>query len=445
MNSKSIDDAVISRITPSSLGAYAVAQGWKVLEQHGNRGTIFVLDSNTPSITVPGSADFAEYTQFLRDIIEVFTIAEDRDELSVIRDLTLADMDQVRVRVIDSDEAGSIPIEAGVTLIHQSRNMLWAAARSVWDPKPVFRGRTSKRVTNYIKRVRLGQTEQGSFVARLLSPVHDPNASRHREINPFARRVTDRLVTGLQATRESLSIADGHYGVGWFEDGVQHGMSANLCDAVESILRSSGGTGLDISVSWSITRPVDEGQVSVSFDASDLPSLEYASRVLKGIFSTSSLSGIETTPAIAAPAREAASIRGEQHIGYGGFVGVPDLSSAAYGAAESGVSLRIELTKNEREWLDEYSRRLRERFPGLIEDIYVYTLDEDDPSPELQALILIRSGGRVTEREVSMLGHMIDMSGYFVAPLIKVFTMEEWTYRERINDPIYGMVVRAKA
>ena len=111
----------------------------------------------------------------------------------------------------------------------------------------------------------------------------------------------------------------------------------------------------------------------------------------------------------------------------------------------SGASLGSVLTQDERGWLDEYARQLREHFPGLIENIFVYTLDEDDPSPELQTLILIRSGERETEKEVSRLGHMIDMAGFFVAPLIKVFTVDEWAYRQRIGDPIYGMVVRASA
>ena len=100
------------------------------------------------------------------------------------------------------------------------------------------------------------------------------------------------------------------------------------------------------------------------------------------------------------------------------------------------------LTTNERDWLDEYARQLRERFPDLIEDIFVYTWDEYEHDPEFRMLVLIRSEERATEREVSTLGHTIDMSGFFVAPLIHVINTKEWAYRKRIGDPTYRMVER---
>ena len=351
----------------------------------------------------------------------------------------------MRIRVLESDGAGSIPIEAGVTLFHQSRNMLWAAARSVWDPKPVFRGRTSTRVTNYIRSVRLGQTEQGSFVANLLSPVPNPIGTRFHDVDPFARRATHRLVSGLQATSESLSIVDGRYADSWLEDAVQEGVSANLSNAVARILKSANGTGLNISVRWALTRPVDEDKASVSFDASDAPLLEHATQVLKRLSDMNSSSDFSTTPSVAAPPRRSTNYLGEQLVGHDTSLSAPPQSAPAYWTSMSGASLGSVLTQDERGWLDEYARQLREHFPGLIENIFVYTLDEDDPSPELQTLILIRSGERETEKEVSRLGHMIDMAGFFVAPLIKVFTVDEWAYRQRIGDPIYGMVVRASA
>ena len=445
MNNKLLDDSVVSKITLAALDAYAISRGWRVAESHGDTSQVYSLGLDTPDVIISRSTNVVDYIRTLRRAIETFANSEDRDERTVLRDLTLANKDQVRIRVVESDGAGSIPIEAGVTLIHQSRNMLWAAARSVWDPKPVFRGRTSTRVTNYIRSVQLGQTEQGSFVANLLSPVPPPIDTRFHDENPFARRVTHRLTSGLQVTRESLSILDGPYAVGWFEDAVRDGVSANLSDAVARILKSANGTGLDISVNWALTRPVDEDQASVSFDASDASLLDRSTQVLKGLSDMSSSSDLSTTPSVAAPPRRSTDYLGEQLVGHDISLRTPPRSPRAYGTSLSGVSLGSTLTQDERSWLDEYARQLRERFPDLIEKIYVYTLDEDDPASEFQTLILIRSGERATAREVSRLGHMIDMSGFFVAPLIKVFTLNEWAYRERIGDPIHRMVVRASA
>lgn len=97
------------------------------------------------------------------------------------------------------------------------------------------------------------------------------------------------------------------------------------------------------------------------------------------------------------------------------------------------------LTTNERGWLEEYVQQLQKRFPDQVEDVMVCGPDHD---PELRTLVLIREGGRATANEISKLGHMIDMSEFFVAPLIQVFTTKEWEYRKRIGDPIYQMVER---
>ena len=98
------------------------------------------------------------------------------------------------------------------------------------------------------------------------------------------------------------------------------------------------------------------------------------------------------------------------------------------------------LTANERGWLEEYVRQLQKHFPELVNDIFVYTLGDGYPDPEFRTLVLIRDGDRETEKEVSKLGYMIDVSGFYVAPLIEIFTTKEWARRKRIGDPIYEMV-----
>ena len=85
------------------------------------------------------------------------------------------------------------------------------------------------------------------------------------------------------------------------------------------------------------------------------------------------------------------------------------------------------LTENERGWLEEYVRQLLKRFPEQIEDVMVCSPDHD---PELRTLVLISEGDRATEKEVSTLGHMIDMSGFFAGPLIRVLTVAEWDRRK---------------
>ena len=92
------------------------------------------------------------------------------------------------------------------------------------------------------------------------------------------------------------------------------------------------------------------------------------------------------------------------------------------------------LATNERSWLEEYVRQLLERFPGQIEDVIVCSPDHD---PELRTLVLVSEGDRAIEKEVSALGHTIDMSGFFIGPLIRVLTVAEWENRKLARAQIF--------
>lgn len=89
----------------------------------------------------------------------------------------------------------------------------------------------------------------------------------------------------------------------------------------------------------------------------------------------------------------------------------------------------LNLNAAERGWLNEYRRQLHQKFPGLVEDLFIYgpyARGISDPDIEMNVLVLIRQGDRKRKEEVNYLGHTIDMDGYFVAPSIMVYSKEEW-------------------
>ena len=281
-------------ITPRVMCAYLEAHGWKFVEPHGEFGKVYALDENGTELVVPMSQQLGDYGRVFNEIIETLSKVEERDGLTILRELSMADWDLVRVRLPEVSGDGSIPIGMGVTLIEQSRNMLLAAACSALRPQPSFRAGGNKEAAAYLQKVRLGQTEQGSFVVNLLSPVSpgtdlQANMSYISRGEPFERRVTHKLVSGLRATRQAVDLAKKGPGIGVFEDRVKEGVNANLCDAVEKMLTGEGTDehpsgsqgGLDVSVSWALTRPDPEERVQVHFDVRDVPVLKEASLALK--------------------------------------------------------------------------------------------------------------------------------------------------------------------
>ena len=279
----------LAAVPPRSLYIYLDAQGWERVRPYGDMGDAFALREQEREILVPAYAEFADYAVRVNEVIATLSQVEGRDRNTVLRDLLLADADLVRVRIADGTGNGSLPIDSGVTLIQESRNLLLAAACSALRPQRSFRAGAHQEAVKYINKVRLGQTEQGSFVVNMLSPVplnldsrnNTFNDFRHFAHDPFERKVTLKLVSGLRATRDAVTLANRAHGINPFEERVSQGVSANLCEAIGNLIDIGDRDGVDISVSWALTRTSPERNALVHFEDSDAVVLKEASRVLK--------------------------------------------------------------------------------------------------------------------------------------------------------------------
>jgi hypothetical protein len=110
--------------------------------------------------------------------------AEGRTSAAVIFDLTLTAFDVIRVRSRDADEYGSVRFPEGVQLFEEAENLLVASARAASSevPRRVWKGRRPESITEYLQRVRLGQTEKSSFSLTVMSPyAFEPSTeARHQ-------------------------------------------------------------------------------------------------------------------------------------------------------------------------------------------------------------------------------------------------------------------------
>lgn len=276
------DREALIGVSPAALSAYARASGWIKAERYGDHSDVYA-SAELPEIILPRHQRLADYASVVRQLIEVFARAADTDELVLYRDLVTADRDVLRVRAPDS-EAGSVSVSDGVTLMHGARDLLLSAACSLSNPQPLYRAGANKEASEYLKQVRMGQTEHGSFVITLLSPVVPPpmqlglNADWHHDDEPIERRITRRLVGALAAVREATEItvagdADAFLGA------IEHGVSANLCEALVSVMEPF--PEIDVSVTWARTRPAPQARDVIRFASSDAPILREAARTFR--------------------------------------------------------------------------------------------------------------------------------------------------------------------
>ena len=275
------DRGALLAVSPAALSAYARAAGWSRQEPYRVHSDVYVGEAR-PEIIVPRMARLGDYASVVTTLIETFAKVAGHDELTVYRSLVTADRDVVRVRAAESDD-GSVTLNDGVDLIGGARDMLLSAACSLRDPRPVYRAGANREAADLLKQVRLGQTDQGSFVVTLLTPVVPPpipalfpdpddwNA-------PIERRMTRRLVEALTAARQAAErTAAGDEGA--FGEAVANGVSANLCEALVRIIEPF--PTLDCGVSWARTRPMTVPGTVVRFGRADVALLREAARLLR--------------------------------------------------------------------------------------------------------------------------------------------------------------------
>lgn len=284
MKARILDEEALSAVSPTALRAYVDFEGWKRIENFGQFSQVYGRPENTKiELLIPFTTEIADYAFAVGQVIKFLARYEERDELSVYSDLVRADRDVIRVRAPVSEDDGSIRIDAGRDIVEQARNLLASAACSAFDPRRAYHLGKVVQAEEYMRRVRLGQTEHGSFVVTLLAPI-PPALTFERQTSlwpsleqePYERKVTRVLTQALHNAHEAILASNRGDGLNAFYDAVPMGVSANLCESVAAIVEQTNS--IELSVTWARTRPTPKARDLISFSRSDAEILKEAGR-----------------------------------------------------------------------------------------------------------------------------------------------------------------------
>lgn len=272
------DRKALRAVSPWALSAYARAAGWSRDEPYRERSDVYIGEG-LPEIIVPRTERLGDYASVVAALIETFAKVAERDELTVYRSLLTADRDVVSIRASESKD-GSLTLNDRADLIGGTRKLLLATACSLDNPRAVYRTGANREAAKLLEGIRLGQTDHGSFVVTLLTPVlpppisllspdtKDPNAPIHRRLT---RRLMEALTSARQAVERTVAGLEGV-----FAGALECGVSANLCEALVQMIEPF--PTLDINVLWAPTRPVKLAPPVVRFGSSEAPLLREAAR-----------------------------------------------------------------------------------------------------------------------------------------------------------------------
>lgn len=276
-------DALLA-VSPAALSAYARAEGWTKVEPYGDFSDVYVADG-LPEIILPRTENLSDYANVVSTLIGIFARVADVDEFALYRDLVTADRDVIRMRAPDSSD-GAVSLDDGVGFVRGASDLLLAAACSYDNPQPLYRAGANKEARDYLRQMRLGQTEQGSFVLTLLSPVVPPpmqlalnlDSKELPEEDIVERRITKHLAGTLKAARKAIEgTVSGASDA--FATVLPEGVSANLCEALDKMIVPF--STMDVSFVWARTRPVLKAREVIRFSNDDAPILREAARAFR--------------------------------------------------------------------------------------------------------------------------------------------------------------------
>ena len=268
------DREALTAVSPAALSAYAHTEGWIKGEPYGDYSDVYFKEGKR-EIIVPRTQRIGDYARVMAQLIDIFAQDAEIDELSIYRDLVTSDRDVIRVRA-DAGANGDVALDVGVDLMLGTRSMLLAAGCSLWNQRPIYRPDEYeyKAANDYLSRMRLGQTEQGSYIITLLTPSFDQEwESVNRD--SIYRRITRRLAGALTATREAIEGTKGK-DAELFIGAVGSGVNANLCNALVKMINPV--PALDVNLTWARTLPMTTTREVIRFANDDVPVLREAAR-----------------------------------------------------------------------------------------------------------------------------------------------------------------------
>lgn len=215
-------------VTLSQLRAFLIADGWTLVSAPDQYIEVWRTEGEgRREVVLPTEAA----------IDKDFLTNQALSKLSDLSDIPLFDLGRqirelsenyISIRVAHSDvDDGSIPLEDGIALNANARELLSAAGNAAIARRALHQGRPHAAVASLLQNARLGQTTRGSYAIHVfcseVALAERPN---------FARAATETLRSALVGLREAVEAYETSQNPLAFETALSAGVSANLCDAI---------------------------------------------------------------------------------------------------------------------------------------------------------------------------------------------------------------------
>jgi len=269
----------MDNITLAQLRAYLPSQGWSLISVPDDFVEVWRLDgAQGGELLLP--TDEAIDKEFLLSEA-LFKLAKLSDQTISVLSQNVREFSEntISIRVIHPDvKDGSIPLEDGIALNKNAKELISAAANAAVERRPLYLGRPPALVSSLIQSARLGQTGHGSYVIHVF--CKDP--AQTEQSTDFAQVTTETLQSALAGLKEALdSYAESGNSMA-FESAFNRGASANLCEALSKLSGKDRARTVEVSLTpRSAGRLTPAHRTTVEFSPSHQPSLKVAAEYFR--------------------------------------------------------------------------------------------------------------------------------------------------------------------
>jgi len=251
-----------------------------------NVATIWHRQDNEDAEVVLPLSYVKDYWQRMRDALASIASFEERSAHEVLNDVKRLFANVITIRVVHDDtNNGTIPINDGVLLIAKAKDLLSAAARSLYAKRKQFTRGAPKEAKEYLDTLLLGQTEVGSYVVNVIAPMQEVAVAVEPEMVttiPLAQAITSSLVTGLSALEKATATYEERGDLGAFDEAVLAGASSNMCDALLGFSGEKHNRTFEITVTAAPSPLFENKPAKFVFDGKCVEVLEKATGYYKG-------------------------------------------------------------------------------------------------------------------------------------------------------------------
>lgn len=250
--------------SPTDVMGYMRQEGWRLVRA-GDIWCVFAreIQGEEVELDVPQRSTAGDYPRAVRELLANLEIVERRPAAQILRDILSTTVDLVRLGLKgQATEDGRASIEADVRIREAARELVLSAACASITPKPVYGKRKPEQAMKHLELARFGTSEVGSYVVTIETPIppklqatlqpdEDPEP-------PYERRVGLVMARAVAAAHSAAQESAASGSLDPFTRRVQDGVSANLCDALATLLESASAQTLSVRFSFASVRPTHE-------------------------------------------------------------------------------------------------------------------------------------------------------------------------------------------